>query len=164
MVKKFSKNDEGVSAVIGVILMVAITVILAAVIAAFVFSMSNNVGTTHTVALTVKKSSAGNLVVTNNGGADVSKLDAITITTSTSLGTVTICEKNVDMAEVGDSKTILKFGETYPTGATSYTDLDSATQSYKVLPDLGTGETMYHVIITGVFSDSTSQVLIEADV
>lgn len=36
---KFRKNDEAVSPVIGVILMVAITVILAAVIAAFVFGM-----------------------------------------------------------------------------------------------------------------------------
>ncbi len=36
---KFGKNDEAVSPVIGVILMVAITVILAAVIAAFVFGM-----------------------------------------------------------------------------------------------------------------------------
>jgi len=36
---KLNKNEEGVSPVIGVILMVAITVILAAVIAAFVFGM-----------------------------------------------------------------------------------------------------------------------------
>ncbi|NOR46819.1 MAG: type IV pilin [Methanosarcinaceae archaeon] len=37
--RKFSKDEEAVSPVIGVILMVAITVILAAVIAAFVFNM-----------------------------------------------------------------------------------------------------------------------------
>jgi flagellin-like protein len=36
---KLNKNEEGVSPVIGVILMVAITVILAAVIASFVFGM-----------------------------------------------------------------------------------------------------------------------------
>jgi flagellin-like protein len=36
---KFRENEEAVSPVIGVILMVAITVILAAVIAAFVFGM-----------------------------------------------------------------------------------------------------------------------------
>ena len=36
---RFRKNEEAVSPVIGVILMVAITVILAAVIAAFVFNM-----------------------------------------------------------------------------------------------------------------------------
>ena len=37
---RFKNNEEAVSPVIGVILMVAITVILAAVIAAFVFGMS----------------------------------------------------------------------------------------------------------------------------
>ena len=37
---RFRKNEEAVSPVIGVILMVAITVILAAVIAAFVFGMA----------------------------------------------------------------------------------------------------------------------------
>ncbi len=39
---KLNKNEEGVSPVIGVILMVAITVILAAVIAAFVFGMGGS--------------------------------------------------------------------------------------------------------------------------
>ena len=38
----FSRDEEAVSPVIGVILMVAITVILAAVIAAFVFGMGGN--------------------------------------------------------------------------------------------------------------------------
>ncbi len=47
------KNDEAVSPVIGVILMVAITVILAAVIAAFVFGMSGNISKTKVVASTV---------------------------------------------------------------------------------------------------------------
>ncbi|MCE8423204.1 MAG: type IV pilin N-terminal domain-containing protein, partial [Candidatus Methanoperedens sp.] len=37
--RMFSKNEDAVSPVIGVILMVAITVILAAVIAAFVFGL-----------------------------------------------------------------------------------------------------------------------------
>ncbi len=45
------KNDEAVSPVIGVILMVAITVILAAVIAAFVFGMSGNISKTKVVAV-----------------------------------------------------------------------------------------------------------------
>ena len=40
------RNDDAVSPVIGVILMVAITVILAAVIAAFVFQMSGDIDTT----------------------------------------------------------------------------------------------------------------------
>ena len=50
---KFTKtNEEAVSPVIGVILMVAITVILAAVIAAFVFGMAGNISKTKVVAAT----------------------------------------------------------------------------------------------------------------
>jgi len=41
-IKKFIQDDEGVSPVIGVILMVAITVILAAVIAAFVLGLGDS--------------------------------------------------------------------------------------------------------------------------
>ncbi|MGC9436106.1 MAG: archaellin/type IV pilin N-terminal domain-containing protein, partial [Methanomicrobiales archaeon] len=39
---KFARDEEAVSPVIGVILMVAITVILAAVIAVFVFGLAGN--------------------------------------------------------------------------------------------------------------------------
>ena len=52
------KNDEAVSPVIGVILMVAITVILAAVIAAFVFGMSGNITKTKIVAVTAQQPDA----------------------------------------------------------------------------------------------------------
>ncbi len=55
MVRKFYKNDEGVSAVIGVILIVAITVILAALIAAYVFNIGGNVEKSKTVAVDVKR-------------------------------------------------------------------------------------------------------------
>ncbi len=51
-------SEDAVSPVIGVILMVAITVILAAVIAAFVFGMAGNVSKTRSVAVTATK--AGN--------------------------------------------------------------------------------------------------------
>ena len=68
------KNDEAVSPVIGVILMVAITVILAAVIAAFVFGMSGNISKTKTVAVTVQKVNASYITIMNNGGQDGSSL------------------------------------------------------------------------------------------
>ena len=73
------KNEEAVSPVIGVILMVAITVILAAVIAAFVFGMSGNVATTKTVGMQAKLD-GGNITITVSGGPDMSTLQEITIT------------------------------------------------------------------------------------
>ncbi|MCK4798785.1 MAG: type IV pilin N-terminal domain-containing protein [Spirochaetes bacterium] len=54
--KIFEKNEEAVSPVIGVILMVAITVILAAVIAAFVFGIGG----------TQEKAPTASIVVANN--------------------------------------------------------------------------------------------------
>ena len=75
------KNDEAVSPVIGVILMVAITVILAAVIAAFVFGMSGNISKTKTVAFTVQKIDSSTINLVNNGGQDAQNLVALAITT-----------------------------------------------------------------------------------
>ena len=77
---KFRENEEAVSPVIGVILMVAITVILAAVIAAFVFGMSPNVGATKTVAVTASLNSSQYLIVTLQGGGDVADLEWLNMT------------------------------------------------------------------------------------
>ena len=76
---KFRENEDAVSPVIGVILMVAITVILAAVIAAFVFGMSGNVQTTKTVAVTASQS-GNDIILTYHGGADAGTLNYLKIT------------------------------------------------------------------------------------
>jgi flagellin-like protein len=78
------KNEEAVSPVIGVILMVAITVILAAVIAAFVFGMAGNISKTKVVAVTVQRTTSTQAQVTNMGGQDVTSLNSITVTGGTS--------------------------------------------------------------------------------
>lgn len=72
----FRENEDAVSPVIGVILMVAITVILAAVIAAFAFGMSSDVDTTKTVVVTPALDSNRYLVVTIQGG-DVNELSSL---------------------------------------------------------------------------------------
>lgn len=70
------KNDEAVSPVIGVILMVAITVILAAVIAAFVFGMAGNISKTKVIAVTAQRPDSTHVVITNMGGPDVASLSS----------------------------------------------------------------------------------------
>jgi len=74
---KLRENEEAVSPVIGVILMVAITVILAAVIAAFVFGMGSGVQTTKTVGVTASINSSQKLIVTVQGGGDVAALKSL---------------------------------------------------------------------------------------
>ena len=76
---KFRENEDAVSPVIGVILMVAITVILAAVIAAFVFEMTGSIETPKNVALTAKQISGNQLQVTVQGGTDLSTLKYLRI-------------------------------------------------------------------------------------
>lgn len=81
----FRENEDAVSPVIGVILMVAITVILAAVIAAFVFGMSGNVDTQKRVAATATQQGTS-IVVTYQGGADYLSVTNLTVTVTNSTG------------------------------------------------------------------------------
>jgi flagellin-like protein len=75
---KMTRNEDAVSPVIGVILMVAVTVILAAVIAAFVFGMSGNIQKSHTVAATGQLDPSGaNIILTYNGGQDAKQVMGI---------------------------------------------------------------------------------------
>ena len=71
------KNEDAVSPVIGVILMVAITVILAAVIAAFVFGMAGTVSKTKIVSVTVQRDSATKITGTFQGGQDANSITGI---------------------------------------------------------------------------------------
>jgi len=123
----FTKNDEAVSPVIGVILMVAITVILAAVIAAFVFGMAGNISKTRTVAITASHPTALEIVVTNMGGPDVGTLQSIQIT--------------------GDVETT---GLGITTGSTETITLTTSGQK--------------RVLVTGTFTDGSSQVLLDTRV
>ncbi|MEM2120859.1 MAG: type IV pilin N-terminal domain-containing protein, partial [Archaeoglobaceae archaeon] len=61
-------DEKGVSPVIGVILMVAITVILAAVIASFVFGMSGTVKRTYQLAFVTTSITSNEIVLTYQGG------------------------------------------------------------------------------------------------
>lgn len=67
--------------------MVAITVILAAVIAAFVFGMSGNISKTKVVAVTVTKQGTSGITLTNQGGQDQGSLIGINATTSPNTAT-----------------------------------------------------------------------------
>jgi len=60
--------------------MVAITVILAAVIAAFVFGMSGTITKTKIVAATAQQPDADTIIVTYHGGQDASALNELTVT------------------------------------------------------------------------------------
>ena len=128
------KRDEAVSPVIGVILMVAITVILAAVIAAFVFGMTGSVSKTKTVAVVSEMKTPTQIIVTNMGGQDVKQLTDI------------VTKVN------GADKTPIA-----PVTANRLETVASQVGSYSVY-SVAAGD---RVTVTGIFKDGTSAVLLD---
>ncbi len=77
-IKTMFDDDRGVSPVIGVILMVAITVILAAVIGTFVLGLGDSLEQAPQAQLDVTSDAAGNVTI-NHGGGDALAYSDITI-------------------------------------------------------------------------------------
>jgi flagellin-like protein len=108
-------NEEAVSPVIGVILMVAITVILAAVIAAFVFGMAGNIQKTKVVAATEQRVNSSYVTVTYQGGQDAGTLSGIGFTvdgtnvTPTGTGNAIVVNNQVTPP---NGQTVLPVGQT----------------------------------------------------
>lgn len=149
------KNDEAVSPVIGVILMVAITVILAAVIAAFVFGMAGNISKTKVVAVTAQKVSSSVITVMNQGGQDQSALTALNVTSNVGGTTVAVtCTSSLGVGGVqligtGTCGTVQTVS--VPTVGSTIT-LTGAANAFS-------GRT--EVVVTGGFNDGTTQVLLD---
>ena len=127
-------TEDAVSPVIGVILMVAITVILAAVIAAFVFGLAGTTGSSKNVGLTVAVNESGqDFVVTVQGGTDLATLDTLNVATGS--------------------------GNTTPGELVSGGNIEVGS-SYVFVPDPQQTSNI-RVIITGEFADGSTQVLFD---
>jgi archaeal type IV pilus assembly protein PilA len=135
------KNEDAVSPVIGVILMVAITVILAAVIAAFVFGMAGNIQKTHTIAATASKTDSSHIIVTYQGGQDASSCTGIYWVSTTSTGS-TFASGTTVMGTTGTTSSMLQVGT-------------SAT--------LGGDNNKDHVVGTAYFTDGSQQVIFDSN-
>jgi len=102
--KAILDDDRGVSPVIGVILMVAITVILAAVIGAFVLNLGGDLEQTPQAQLSVEAQD-GSVVITHNGG-DALNPDNLNIASPDSSPSVTDWGDGTDAFEVGEVTTV----------------------------------------------------------
>lgn len=101
---KIVKNEDAVSPVIGVILMVAITVILAAVIAAFVFNIGGTQTKTPVASLTATASlTTKNITISHSGGdsIDLSKVKAL-VEQGDSRNTISQLNTSSQVISVGD--------------------------------------------------------------
>jgi len=141
-------NEEAVSPVIGVILMVAITVILAAVIAAFVFGMAGNIQKTKVVAATDARINATYVSATYDGGQDAASL--IGIAWEVNGGNVTVVAPGATVnAEAG--------GNNYVTGSASG-QLPIGTMTFIPAP------TSSHLTGIGLFTDGSTQVIVDTTI
>ena len=135
------KNDEAVSPVIGVILMVAITVILAAVIAAFVFGMAGNISKTKVIAATAQKPTATVISVTYQGGQDA---------TSFMGANVTVTDSAATPGTITYSTAVNGLGWLSTSVGNSITATDTTAYGAKS-----------HVTVTANFNDGTQQVILD---
>ena len=145
---KITKNEDAVSPVIGVILMVAITVILAAVIAAFVFGMAGNISKTKVVAATAQKVDANHITITYQGGQDASSYSFGTVTITDSTGAAPggnfINSTSGNTAAAGNNILSSQVGS-YVTGLSTTSQFAQKT----------------HVTVTATFTDGTQQVILD---
>jgi archaeal type IV pilus assembly protein PilA len=141
----FMKNEVAVSPVMGTILMVAITVILAAIIATYVLGLPSDVTKTKVVAATAQLDNSGIILVNYQGGQDTDSVTSLNITapnssvwyTSGADGALTLSTSPGTLVkpEVGS---IMKLhpGPGWPTGAK-------------------------HVVVIAAFSDGPNQIILD---
>ncbi|OPX71677.1 MAG: hypothetical protein A4E36_00010 [Methanoregulaceae archaeon PtaB.Bin009] len=118
--------------------MVAITVILAAVIAAFVFGLAGSTGTSKNVGLTVSIDASKFVVVTIQGGSDLASLTNLTYSNTSGTTYIEFVPRN------------------NPTGSLTYPL--NVGQVVNSTDPIASGD---RVIIKGEFSDGSSQVLVD---
>ena len=151
----FTKGEDAVSPVIGVILMVAITVILAAVIGAFVFGMGGGVSKTYTVGVTAAQTGSDTIDVTFQGGSDADALRYINVSVD---GVAFRC------AAVNDNKPSNNPSNKHPTLGAIGSGTVSVGQTV-VLTDVATTPVISdgrdHVIATATFIDGSKQVILD---
>jgi FlaG/FlaF family flagellin (archaellin) len=139
-------TESASSPVIGIILMVSITVILAAIIATLVMGMATNIPVTRMLVITAEGPDADHLVLVYKGGPDAASFSYATVSITPSQGAA-----------------VMSWSNTTPHGA-------PATQQYILgnmvgsqviatgTPGQFTGKD--HVVVTGYFNDGTSQVIL----
>jgi flagellin-like protein len=155
----YNKNENAVSPVIGVILMVAITVILAAVISAFVFGMTGNVKQTKTVGLTAQKIDSKTISLVNMGGKDAQNLQKITVITDPAFSdaTTTCTSSNAFTAASHTSPSCAIM----PTGAATYIPVGTIIKLADTAAPWGTKT---KVTAVGTFDDGSDYILLDTTV
>jgi len=124
-------NESGVSEIIGVILIVSLMVILAAIVAADMLGMLNGILPLRTIAVTADQTDSSHIIVTYRGGPDQASLANLTIIWPSGV------PQRIDLPKVGDIYTATNFAA--PFNVTSGRD---------------------HVVVSATFVNNMSQVVL----
>ena len=159
----FRENEDAVSPVIGVILMVAITVILAAVIAGFVLTMPGEMpSTTKNVVMTPKLMVGGGgatadstdaiqLLIEGGSTADIKSLEKLRINVTSAKSDITVVPTHGD--GLGTQN-----GDIYPVGNKS--ELGIGAKFVVKLDKASATDGPFEITVTGIFSDASEQMLV----
>lgn len=144
-------KDDGASEVIGVILIVVITLVVAALVAAFAFNMGM-MKKSYQVYFTIDKPAPNdNISINNLGGTDLAFLKKIEISYTDATGVQTTFQTpDVIIAASGGHVS----GDSNLLSQTSKLELDNT-----IVQPYGT----CHVVVRGTFIDGTQQVLTTGD-
>ena len=126
------ENESGVSEIIGVILIVSLTVILTAIVAADMLGMLNGILPFHTIAVTADQPDSSHILVTYRGGADQKSLANLTIFWPSGVN------QRINFPRVGDVYT-----------ATNY------AAPFNVTPGKD------HVMVSATFANNMSQIVLD---
>ncbi len=122
-------DDRGVSPVIGVILMVAITVILAAVIGTFVLGLGDQIGGSATAGVTVEGDNTSNVTVTLT---NIGTAESVTFVNASGGSIGQSLENTGASAEINPSTTGVSPGETNSIVAVGPEGEESVLRSFTV--------------------------------
>jgi FlaG/FlaF family flagellin (archaellin) len=125
-------NESAVSETIATVLVVALTVIMAALIASYLLGMLNGISQTRTVAATADQPDPTHILVTYRGGPDQTLLSNLTIIWPSGVS------QKINFPKVGDVYTATNVAAPY--NVTSGKD---------------------HVVVTAIFANNMSQVILD---
>jgi len=139
----FWRDEDAVSHVTGTILLVFITVIIAAVIAQYVFGVPQNIVKTKVVAVTAQLENSGEILLIYQGGQDDQSMSSVKITAPD--GTV--------WHPVDSAGTLTDSGSTYAKPGIGAV--------MKLSPCTCWPASQKHVQVVGTFTDGADQVILD---
>jgi len=142
----FWRNEDAVAPVIGTILLVAITVIIAAVIAMYVFGVPTNLTKIRVVAMTAQLETSGDIVLMYQGGQDDQSLLSIRITAPNG----TVWHPINTVGSLADS------GSTF-----AKPDVGAVMKLYPLSPVSDWPSGQKHIQVVGIFGDGVDQVILD---